>query len=88
MPNLKKVEGERNLYQNPTSKTYFVRIQYKRPSGKWKDTFKSLRTKLKPDALKKMDAMRAGNSAAELGIAIRPQDAAKQAPVGPLQSAI
>ena len=81
MPNLSKIDGERNLYRNPESGTYFVRLQYKDDRGKAHDTFKSLKTKLKPDALKKMSAWNAAQAAADLGIAIKPRDAAKRATV-------
>lgn len=81
MPNLSKIDGERNLYRNPKSGTYFVRLQYKDDRGKAHDTFKSLKTKLKPDALKKMSAWNAAQAAADLGIAIKPRDAAKRATV-------
>ena len=46
MPNLEKVAGERNLYRNPTSGSYFLRVTNP------KDNFISLGTKLKTEAVK------------------------------------
>ena len=80
MPNLKKVEGERGLYINPDSGSYFVRVQNP------KDTFISLGTKRKGDALKRMDARRAAKAAAKMGIALDPDEPARQVTVSEVVS--
>jgi hypothetical protein len=71
MPNLEKVPGERNLYRNPASETYFLRVT------KPKDNFISLGTKLKTEAIQRVDARRAAAAAAKLGIALAPEEAKK-----------
>jgi len=73
MPNLEKVAGERNLYRNPTSGSYFLRVTNP------KDNFISLGTKLKTEAVKRVDARRAAEAAARLGIAVAPQEVQKAA---------
>ncbi len=72
MATLKKVPGERGLYVNPDSGTYFVRIQ---TDGR--DTFLSLETTRKSIAINRRDARRAAKAAAKLGLAFEDPDEAK-----------
>jgi hypothetical protein len=51
MPNLSKVPGERGLYINPGSGTYFVRVQ-----ADGGDNFVSLDTKRKGVAIQRLEA--------------------------------
>jgi hypothetical protein len=72
MSRLRKVQGERGLYEDPNSGVKYLRIQ----SG-GKDTFKSLGTTLKTQAINAIDARRAAKAAANLGIALEPDEAAR-----------
>ena len=72
MPNLKKVEGERGLYINPTSGSYFLRIQ---TDGQ--DNFVSLETKKKSIAIERKDQRRAAKAASKLGITLDPDKEAQ-----------
>jgi len=74
MPNLSKVPGERGLYVNPSSGTYFVRIQ---TDGQ--DNSITLDTKRKGVAIDRMQARRAAGSASKLGLSVEnPDKAAKK----------
>jgi len=70
MARLKKVDGERGLYKDPGSGTYFVRVYH---NGT--DTFRSLETTRIREALERLDARRAAKAAASLGLALEPDDA-------------
>jgi hypothetical protein len=66
---LRKVEGERALYQDPNSGTYYVRIFY---DGR--DTYRSLETTRIAQARERMDARRAAKVASKLGLALEPDE--------------
>lgn len=70
---LKKVSGERCLYQDSRSGVYYIRIQ---KDGF--DTYKSLETTQKRKALEGLDARRNAKIAAKFGLAIDPDEAAQQ----------
>mgnify|MGYP001317676502 CR=1 FL=1 len=76
MSRLKRISGERNLYQAPNGGTYYVRIFH---GGK--DTFRSLETTRLREARERMDTRRAAMAAAKLGLALEPDDAFRQVTV-------
>ena len=73
MARLKKIAGERSLYQDPSTGTYYIRI-YK-DGG---DTYRSLETAKKPEAIGRIDSRRAAKVAAKLGLALEPDADARQ----------
>jgi len=72
MSRLRKISGERGLYEDPNTGVKYIRIQ----SG-GNDTYKSLGTRLKTQAINAMDARRAAKAAASLGIALEPDEEAQ-----------
>ncbi len=72
MSRLRKIRGERGLYEDPNSGVKYVRVQ---TGGR--DTFKSLGTTLKTHAINAIDARRAAKAAASLGIALEPDEIAR-----------
>lgn len=67
MARLRKVDGERALYKDPNSGTYFVRVYH---NGA--DTFRSLETTRIKEAIERLDARRAAKAAAKLGLTLEP----------------
>jgi len=76
MSTLRKMPGERGLYLNPESGTYFIRIQ---TGGR--DTFQSLETTRKAEAKKRIYERRGAKAASRLGMGIVDPDKPKAAPV-------
>lgn len=72
MARLTKVDGERALYKDPSSGTYFVRVYH---NGT--DTFRSLETTRIKEAIERLDARRAAKAAAKLGLTLEPDSAAR-----------
>ena len=72
MARLIKVDGERALYKDPSSGSYYVRVYY---NGA--DTYRSLETTRIKEAIDRLDARRAAKAAAKLGLAIEPDAAGK-----------
>lgn len=67
MARFQKIPGERGLYEDPKTHIKYIRIQ---TGGK--DTYRSLGTKRKTQAVDALDARRAAKVAANLGIALEP----------------
>jgi integrase len=75
MARLEKVTGERALYQDPSSRTYYVRIYHE-----GRDTYRSLETTRIGEARERMDARRAAKAASKLGLALEPDEEQEQPP--------
>jgi integrase len=76
MSRLCKVLGERGLYEDPNTGVKYIRIQ---TGGR--DTYKSLGTTRKTQAIDAIDARRAAKAAANLGIALEPDKEARSVTV-------
>jgi len=72
MATIQKVPGERALYRNHDSGTYYARVFHE--GG---DTYRSLETTRIGQARERMDARRAAKAAARLGLALEPDSEAR-----------